>query len=93
MSTYLVAVGVCPQRLPPDLVERVTASLRENYPGVFSRFQGAWIISAEETADHIRDTLQATVGDIPYLLVVKAGHDAAWAGFNQIDSDWLHRAF
>ena len=76
----------------PELRDRITALLRQSYGAVFSRLGFTWIVSADETAVQIRDTLLSDLDEIRYLLVVRAGPDAAWAGFNEIDSDWLQRA-
>ena len=90
MNTYFVTIGDAREIDPcPELSERVCTYLREKYPAVFCRLQSAWIISASVTADEIRDSLLTSVGEIPTLLVVRAGEEAAWAGFNETDADWL----
>ena len=90
MNTYLLTVGGAHQaEVCPDLGDRMCAFLRRKYPAVFCRFHLSWIISSPATADEIRDDLLSAFDDIPYLLVVRAGQDAAWAGFNELDADWL----
>jgi hypothetical protein len=92
MSSFCVMVGSSGGSDNPELRDRITAFLRQTYGAVFSRLGFTWIVSAEETADHIRDNLLSDFDEIRYLLVVRAGPDAAWAGFNELDSDWLQRA-
>jgi len=42
-----------------------------------------------KTSDQIRDELTDCLSDGDALLVVGASIDAAWAGFQEADCDWL----
>jgi hypothetical protein len=46
-------------------------------------------VQADVTPDHIRDELMSMIADGDCLLVIGAGKDAAWAGFQEADADWL----
>ena len=45
------------------------------------------------TSDEIRDRLINLVAEGDGLLVVRAGRDAAWAGFDPTSSEWFLDAF
>ena len=54
------------------------------------QLDGNWIVQADVTSsDHIRDELMSMISDGDSLLVIGAGKDAAWAGFQEADADWL----
>jgi hypothetical protein len=49
----------------------------------------SWIVSCSALADDIRDELAGILREGDALIVVKAGSEAAWAGLESTDSDWL----
>ena len=90
MGTYLVTIGPSKERVEnPDLEDRIGGCLRQTYGSAFSRLAGSWIVQSDRTADAIRDALLSEISELRCVLVVKVGQDAAWAGFNSLDSDWL----
>jgi hypothetical protein len=52
-------------------------------------FGGACLLRTSLTADGLRDHLSRRAPQIGKVLVVQAGEEAAWAGLNPIDTDWL----
>ena len=54
---------------------------------------GPWLVKADSTSDEIRDRLMTLVAEGDALLVVRAGRDAAWAGFDPTSSEWFLNAF
>ena len=93
MNSFVVIVGSrSNSSLNAELQDSITAFLHGNCTAVFSRLDYVWVVSAETTADDIRDALLSAFNELPRLLVVRAGDDAAWAGFNELDSDWLRGA-
>ena len=67
---------------------RVARRVAELWNGTL-QFDGTWIIQAEMTSDQIRDELTSCVLEGDALLVIGAGTDAAWAGFEAAECDWL----
>jgi len=53
------------------------------------QLDGSWIVQADGTSDHIRDELMSMISEGDSLLVIGAGKDAAWAGFQEADANWL----
>ena len=53
------------------------------------QLDGSWIVQADVTSDHIRDELMSMISEGDSLLVIGAGKDAAWAGFQEADANWL----
>jgi hypothetical protein len=53
------------------------------------QLDGTWIVDADKTSDQIRDELTDCLSDGDALLVIGASIDAAWAGFQDADCDWL----
>ena len=54
---------------------------------------GSWLVKADSTSDQIRDRLIHLVPEGDGLLVLSAGRDAAWAGFDPPSSEWFLNAF
>ena len=50
---------------------------------------GTWIVEADAPADAIRDLLTPHLARGDALMVIGAGADAAWSGFEPVESDWL----
>ena len=46
------------------------------------------LIRSDRTADEIRDAFQRSARSSK-ILVIEAGNQAAWSGFNPIDADWM----
>ena len=46
------------------------------------------LVRSDRTADEIRDAFQETTR-WSKILVIEAGDQAAWSGFNPIDADWM----
>jgi hypothetical protein len=67
-----------------DIARRVSERWRATLP-----LDATWIIHAEQTSDEIRDELVPYLACGDALIVVGAGSDAAWAGFQLTESDWL----
>jgi hypothetical protein len=57
------------------------------------QFDGTWIVEADTTSDQIRDELTPCLSEGDAVLVVGAGIEAAWAGFEPADCDWLVEHF
>jgi hypothetical protein len=53
------------------------------------QLDGTWIVEADKTSDQIRDELTDCLSDGDAILVIGASIDAAWAGFQDADCDWL----
>jgi hypothetical protein len=52
-------------------------------------FGSACLLRTSKTADELRDHLSRGAPEFGKILVVQAGEEAAWAGLNPIDTDWL----
>ena len=90
MGTFLVTIGPSKERVEhPGLEDRIGGCLRQTYGSAFSRLAGSWIVQSDRTADAIRDSLLSEITELRCVLVVKVGQEAAWSGFNSLDSDWL----
>jgi hypothetical protein len=53
------------------------------------QLDGTWVVEADKTSDQIRDELTDCLEEGDALLVIGASVDAAWAGFQAADCDWL----
>jgi len=42
-----------------------------------------------DSTDYIRDELMSMISEGDSLLVIGAGKDAAWAGFQEAEANWL----
>ena len=42
-----------------------------------------------DSTDYIRDELMSMISEGDSLLVIGAGKDAAWAGFQETEANWL----
>jgi len=66
----------------------LTRRIAELWNGTI-RLDATWIVQEDKTSDQIRDELTPCLGDGDALLVIGAGSDAAWAGFEPAECDWL----
>jgi hypothetical protein len=79
------------ERSPPGAInarEEIARRVSERWSGQL-QFNGTWIISTDQTSDKIRDELASALAEGDALLVMGAGQDAAWCGFEAADSEWL----
>jgi hypothetical protein len=53
------------------------------------QLDSGWIVQAEQTSDQIRDALSGLLAGDDALLVIGTGKDAAWAGLQSAEADWL----
>ena len=72
--------GLCQEILAQRIAELWTGTLQ---------LDGSWILQADVTSDHIRDKLMSMISEGDSLVVIGAGKDAAWAGFQEADANWL----
>jgi hypothetical protein len=64
----------------------------ESYPGYWHHLDSTWLIRAELTAVELRDELKQFLDISDELLVIDVtSKAAAWLGFNQRGSDWIHK--
>jgi hypothetical protein len=52
-------------------------------------FGSSCLLRSSMTADEVRDHLSRRAPQLGKIMVVRAGEEAAWAGLNPIDTDWL----
>jgi hypothetical protein len=79
------------ERSPPgaaEAQEAIAQRVAERWDGQL-QFNSTWIISTDQTSDHIRDALAPYVRDGDALIIIGAGQDAAWCGFEPADTEWL----
>jgi hypothetical protein len=68
--------------------EQLARRILELWTGTI-QLDGSWIVHSDSTADQIRDELLPYILEGDALIVVGAGHDAAWAGFAAAENEWL----
>ena len=91
MKTYFVFLG--PHDCSDEFHDKITRHVAERYASSLSRLRCAWVVVAAESADEIRDGIISVIGPTEKLLVARAGTEAAWHGFNALDSEWLLNTF
>ena len=89
MSTFLIC-HMAPQNARGGITTRAHLSqhIARLWKGTL-QLDGTWIVKADKTSDQIRDELTDCLSDGDALLVIGASGDAAWAGFQAADCDWL----
>ena len=76
------------QRAATEGRARLSERISELWGGTL-QLDGTWIVHAASTSDQIRDELLPFVSEQDALIVIGAGRDAAWAGFEARETDWL----
>ena len=72
---------------------RLRTTIQKDWTMSELEVNGPWLVKADSTSDEIRDRLINLVAEGDGLLVVRAGRDAAWAGFDPTSSEWFLDAF
>ena len=81
------------QRDSSEARARLRTSIQNAWMMSELEVNGPWLVKADSTSDEIRDRLIDLVAEGDGLLVVRAGRDAAWAGFDPSSSEWFLNAF
>lgn len=69
--------------------QRLEERIRSRFKSHWHSIDSTWIVQTEMNASQIRDYLRPCLGIEDELLVVRSGHQAAWAGLERTDSAWL----
>jgi len=63
----------------------------ESFPKCWHMQGSVWVVETNQTALHVRDSLNSCLDDNDNLLVARLSGEAAWQGFKDAGSKWLKK--